>query len=650
MARVRVSGRGAWGLAIAVFVASALVAARQVPAGPGGARADAPPPTGIIVGTVVDAATGAPVPEAIVGLTASTAPPTARGRMVLTDRGGRFLFTSVARGAVRLTANASGYLSGAAGAVRPNGPPQILDVGDGEHIDGVVIRLFRYGAITGRVTDEAGEPVVGLTVHAFRSALVGGARRLSPTLPIRDPAHNTLVSLNSETDDRGLYRFSPLVPGDYIIGVVSAPWTRPAAGSASDWGNGQVTIGDWRWSLGSTLHPPAPADDGPVLVYPTTFFPASATPANATVVTIASADERAGVDFALRLTPAVRVSGVATGPDGPAKDLDISLLPAGIDQFATESTLRTPTATTSATGTFTFLGVTPGTYTLKVTKIPNAEYSATTTMSVERPGGAEIMSVRPSGPGENPVPTGPTLWAAMPVTVGDTDVTGVTLTLRTGARISGRAEFEGTAPRPSPQTLMRTIVSVEPIVGGIDSGPIDEFWKGQFDASGALASTEFPPGRYFLRPLGAPPGWTVKSVMANGVDAVDTAIDLGATDIAGVVVTFTDRPSRLTGTVRDARSQPDADAAVLVFPADRSAWTNYGTGSRRIKSVRVNRNGVYAVAPLPAGEYFVAAIKDVDAGAWPDPQLLAKLAAVATRVVVDDGQVRSQDLTTQSIR
>jgi hypothetical protein len=46
----------------------------------------------------------------------------------------------------------------------------------------------------------------------------------------------------------------------------------------------------------------------------------------------------------------------------------------------------------------------------------------------------------------------------------------------------------------------------------------------------------------------------------------------------------------------------------------------------------------------------VAAINDADAGAYPDPRFLEKLALVATPVTIDRGQIKTQDLSTVSVK
>ena len=53
------------------------------------------------------------------------------------------------------------------------------------------MRLWKFAVIGGTVTDEAGEPVVGLPLRVFRRATTGGR------------VQYTAVGNNPTTDDRG---------------------------------------------------------------------------------------------------------------------------------------------------------------------------------------------------------------------------------------------------------------------------------------------------------------------------------------------------------------------------------------------------------------------------------------------------------------
>jgi hypothetical protein len=87
---------------------------------------------------------------------------------VLTGPGGFFVLTAMPAGHFTLTAEFPGYLPGVFGRRRIDGPGIRLELGDRERRGDVVIRMWKDAAIAGRVLDEAGEPLVGLTVQAMR--------------------------------------------------------------------------------------------------------------------------------------------------------------------------------------------------------------------------------------------------------------------------------------------------------------------------------------------------------------------------------------------------------------------------------------------------------------------------------------------------
>jgi hypothetical protein len=153
-----------------------------------------------------------------------------------------------------------------------------------------------------------------------------------------------------------------------------------------------------------------------------------------------------------------------------------------------------------------------------------------------------------------------------------------------------------------------------------------------------------------VRVGGTPAGWTLRSVISEGRDISDTPLDLGAADVGNVVITFTDRPTKLTGSVRGAGGNADPDALVVIFPADNSAWTGFGLNPRRMRSTRAAKSGAYTFSGLPPGEYIVAAMKDEAIGSWQHPEMLDALSRIGTSVRLLEGDTRTQDLKTGVVR
>ena len=292
------------------------------------------PRTGMIVGQVVDAETGAPVAEAIVRLTLpkySEDPTTPKGR-VMADGEGRFFFTDLHPGEYFLNAMKDGYSPGIHGQRRARGQSQLLSLAEGERLTDVTIRVWKHGVIAGTVLDEAGEPVVGVAVRALIKDVFAGRTRygnmeVSPELVP-----------TATTDDRGMFRLSQLMPGTYVVLVPSTQTTVPAAFLERPDGTlrnelffagvpevallGQPRtqqVGDFALMTSNrVLIPPPLSPAGRMAVYPTTYFPAAATAGAATQIALAAGEERSDLTIALRPVPAVRISGRLVAPDGSA--------------------------------------------------------------------------------------------------------------------------------------------------------------------------------------------------------------------------------------------------------------------------------------------------------------------------------------------
>jgi hypothetical protein len=382
--------------------------------------------------------------------------------------------------------------------------------------------------------------------------------------------------------------------------------------------------------------------DGRFPVYRTTFYPGATSIMEAQVVTLRSGEDRTGVDFQLRPVPSVRVSGTLVGPSGPQAFMGIKLMPAGFDEFNIDGGMMNYMAITDAHGAFTFLGVAQGRYELR------GQRRAPIPPPVER------TAADPPGPlPPPPVPAESTLWVAMPVSVADQDLDGLQVTLRTGVRLSGRVEFEGAAAVPGPDRVARMRLDLEPSDGriaGQTSGILGQLTPllGRIDAAARISTYSVPAGKYLMTLNNIPDPWTLKSITANGRDVLTAPVELSDRDVDDVVVTLTDKPVKLSGSVRTVDGRSDGTASVIVFPVDRSARSDMGVNPRRIRSVRTGRDGMYSLLGLPAGDYFIVAIPDDAASNWDDAKALEALAIKATRLRVEAGATIRQDL--QAVR
>jgi len=584
----------------------------------------ATPGTAVIIGRVIDGMTGAAVSGAAVTIGGTSAP--RAGSTVLVDSQGRFFFSALAPGVFTLSVQKNGYAAGAYGRTRPGGPSQSIELRDAERRTDVAIRIWRWASITGQVIDEAGEPLAGVNVMAFRRNWVAGRASLSATGSSRP------------SDDRGMFRIGRLSPGEHIVGMTSRVVTFPIefveadAAARQSGGAGErsseltakgastlgtfpafasARIGDFRIARSDGPDTPLPIGNDRLYIFPISFHPNAPSSELATPIALAAGEQRLGVDLQLRLTPTVKISGVVRGPNGPIENLGLRLQLGPDSQFFSRMLVEPAHAVSGAGGAFTFLGVPPGSFTI-------------------------VASVSASDG---------SMFAALPVTVVDTDISDLGLVLRPTARVAGRIEFDGASERPQLRSLGQ-FLRLDPLDGHFERLTV------QADATGTFSFANVPPGRYFVRQdpgsisslLGA---WTLRSVMLGGRDISDVPLTVAGDDIDGLLATFTDRTAILTGLVRDAQGAADATAAVVVFPADRGLWSDYGALPRRLRAATTDRTGAFSIPGLPSGEYFVLALPDENAIEWQRQTFLARASAAAARVKIEESRNATVQLVTR---
>lgn len=643
-------------------VTVSLYASQTAPSSRGGQRGAAPPATGVVVGTVVDAGTGRPVPGAVVmigaapsieTLQAGTPPPTPR--RLIANANGRFVVTAVPVGPLTLSVTAPGYLPGGHGQRRPGGPTRAVMMADGQREGPVTIQLWKPAAIEGRLVDEAGEPIVRASVRALRRTWNAG--------------NATFVSsASTNTDDRGAFRIAGLVPGEWSV-VVPATYDTTPASVSDEFMRATLRGGPAPQNLMSTIRNsggPTPGTAGErvgqfvvassastsgirisedsrrVLVYPTLFYPALS-PDGIEVVTLESGQELSGVELQSIPTATVAVSGQLLGPTGPAAHTGVRLVPVPLTRAVPETLFETARATTDVNGNFTILAVTPGEYELKASVIPRPELGGVTTVMTSG-GGTTVTSTRMSA-GAPEAPSEPTLWATGQVSVGNQDIAAISVTLRPGPRVTGTIEFTGAGTPPAPAQWQRASVSLRPL----DGAPPSFVTAGRFDAEGRFKTMGYPPGRYVVTANPPAPGWYLQSAMLAGRDVSLEPLILEDADITDVVVTYSDRRTELSGMVTTPVGT-NPDGIVIAFPSDLRGWTRNGMNARQTSAARVRSDGRYTITGLPAGEYLIAGVpSDVEVQAG-NLEFYESLTSHAVRVTLAHGESRQIDVRIDAAR
>ena len=111
-----------------------------------------------------------------------------------TDGEGHFSIEDIPAGRYRLRVTRVGYLNQEYGADSPGSTGAILSLSPGKRIVDLVFRMIPAGVITGRISDESGQPLTNAAVVALKSQIHRGRRKLSESLRIRQMMSGSIAS------------------------------------------------------------------------------------------------------------------------------------------------------------------------------------------------------------------------------------------------------------------------------------------------------------------------------------------------------------------------------------------------------------------------------------------------------------------------
>ena len=102
------------------------------------------------------------------------------------------------------------------GATRPGRAGTPIQLGDGQELTNLVVRMSRGAVITGTITSQNGEPTPNARVSLMKYVYSAqtGERMLQPG------------GGSASSDDRGVYRIFGVAPGEYFV-QLEAPFALP---------------------------------------------------------------------------------------------------------------------------------------------------------------------------------------------------------------------------------------------------------------------------------------------------------------------------------------------------------------------------------------------------------------------------------------
>ena len=614
------------------------------------ASAQQPSPTIHITGVVVDAES-TPIRRARVdaGVTSTTWLPG------FTDQYGLFA-VDVPRGTGTLNITKAGFA------------PELAKVpaGSGGEVSQIRVSMNRAAAITGRLVDTAGTPLMNITVtlRELVSAENGSSR-----------------SRNTLTNDLGEFRFGALPAGEFVLqapaqkdplrlragenvelgdviyeaavvppvvpnrpgviprlpaitGTISDEYGEPIQGAfvhvlritrvddrlaaLSPDGNVFRTSDDRGSYRVFGLRPGKYLIAANVQGYADTYYSATTNIAYAMAVVVDRTDA-VGVDITFRPEPTVRVSGIALDSAGqPATGALLLMVSHRSGAIMTQPKV----AMLAPDGTFAFDNIPPGDYVLQVS--------------------TPINGLRPKvDDGKLMVPR--TEFGMRRLTITEEAPPPVLIRTTPGATVRGKVVAEGADAPPRTMAVFPFPADTDQSFAiGYGVTGMTRNDDGSFVITGVTG-----PRRFTMAAPVSTENWYIKEARVRGADALDSPFDFGleARELDDVEVVVSPAGAALTGTVTTPGGDPAAEYAVLVFSTDSSKWYRY---SQWMRMSMMTFGGELYVNGLPPGSYYVVALSNatdvVTSGDWQDPATLEKLAARASRIDLAEGEKRMLNL------
>jgi hypothetical protein len=523
--------------------------------------------TASIEGTVLQSGTAQPIANAVVELSGAGA----RSSLVIsTGADGKFEFRNLAAGPYNLKVSRNGYLENSRG--------RSISVTPGQAVKEVRLAMMPLGALSGRVYDSTGEPVVNVSVRALKYTFQGGRRTL------------TVVKTDT-TDDRGEFRLFWLPPGQYYVSAVPA---------------GRGPLGDMHISIGRTEmrldadggNPIAPgyAVDKLGTRYLPVYYPGTTDPQAASPVNVQPGSDFNGVYFALqRVTPRkVRAIAIDAALGKPARTPSVTLVPRGT------SSITVSAARPASDGVAEFESVFPGNY-----------YAVATSRIVSSAGEVRLVGGRAA------------------VDVDNSDVDRVVVVMFPPVDISGQVTVDG---------VLDNAAGLHPIVAlinehhrGPDLGAAFRELFASFDTPERFTINDAVEGDYRVEVTDLPPGTYLKSIRFGAADLADAILHIDPRSADRLEIVLGTNVGSLEGVVTDKDRRPLGNTSVALVPdtALRQRIDLY-------QSATTDESGRFRLQGIAPGDYLLFAWEEIEDGLWLDPTFIQRNATTGRRIRVSE--------------
>ena len=514
---------------------------------------------------------------------ATPATPPAPPPPVVTDDLGKFVFPDLDEGGYTLQILANGYVSQNYGQRYTNGPGTPIVLTAGQELKNLAVNLTPAGNISGRITDRSDQPLANVPVQLMKYSYDSQGQR----------SYQSVGS--AKTNDRGDYRIYWITPGRYFL-LAGTPGlgASPLLAMLMMMEGGSSNTNDLPMTLGYA------------------YYPGVSDLSLARPIELRPGAELESVNLTLTSRPPTyrirgRVVDSRTGqPPARAQVMALSRN-SGIssnsvlDEIAMELPINNYN---SSTGAFEIKDLLPGNYSV--------------TAIVQDP-------VQPSAAGRGGPQQPPAMSdGAFAVTVSDTDVDGVVVTVVPAATILGRLRVDGSQQLPVTPDRLRVLLNSR-IPTSTGRGAVNT----TLAADGTFRLSNVALGDYRLTlqsqggatAAGARPGSNliyIKDARLDGADVLNGPLRISNSAAGTLDVVVGVGGGQVSGLLNDGRSQPVPVAQVVLIPErTRDRIDLYRTSTTDI-------NGRFNFIGIIPGDYKVFSWEGLEPNGWFDPELMAQ--------------------------
>ncbi len=498
----------------------------------------------------------------------------------LTDGEGYFQMKNVQGGTYYAMVNAPGVVSPLAYAdFSKRGDKEALKnafegfekiVVDGVTDIDVQIPARRGGAIGGRVMYDDGDAAIGVKVEILRKVdgkFLGVIPNFSAIMSIMSSGGSLF-----QTDDRGVYRFPGLPPGDYIVKVTEV--------TTHSENNDRTYYDPFEATLGSSS-------------FLTIFYPDVLDTKAAQLINVQFGQEISEINLVIPSRRLYKLDGkILNLKDKSPVKARVSLKKEGDDEtfsiFNAISRDQQNVALTDERGNWKFKELPKGTYKLIIEPVGNEDYDT------RYPGDYSNSNVMTNA---NKTPTKPKLAKKIEeIIIEDKDLTELVIELGYGATVSGTAAVENSQEMPTSVMIQAVGEKDETGVVGSIGNYISKDPQKPSKTNHDFKLENVPEGKNYFSVFIEDQDYYVKSATFGGTDLLNNPIEVKEGDVLrNVQIVISKDVGTLKGIVLNDDKEPVKELRFLIVPTDAAKRKN----SSYYRFATTNENGEFEIKAAP---------------------------------------------------